>query len=249
MTKIHKSFVGILALLIIGIMFAVPTTIVKADSLNNGEKEISSYASISVPHVMVETYNVAVQYNWQVGMGGDEIALSPNGRDFSLMGDRVYRSNDFADGVGEKNCEPNLYAGKSYDSYSNTYSGITTLEHEVYMGDHYVVRYGYDANYNAVGIFPYWIFGPSATIPTSYDQEHYVWYHNSSNGHTIKGTIEYKGELQNIEVYIPWIGYKTSSVNVNGETFYLRTGPNRCSIIAKSSNLHAYDLKFAFGVD
>ena len=116
------------------------------------------------------------------------------------------------------------------------------------MGDYILVRYGYESRYSAGGVFAYWVFSSESTVPTSYDKDYYIWKHNSSNGHTIKGTIQYKGQLADIEVKIPWIGYKTSSVEINGETFYLRTGPNKCSIKAASSNVHTHDLRFAFGV-
>ncbi len=73
-------------------------------------------------------------------------------------------------------------------------------------------------------------------------------YHNAQAGDWVMGTIEYKGELKDVEVQIPASGTQESSVVVNGETFYLRTGPYRCSIRAVSSGLYVSNLRFAFGV-
>ena len=267
MKVLHKFFVGVLSFVLIVAMTTASTTIAMAASPALGDVTVleqdannvsndtvdmaSTYASIAAPTVIWDNtqYNMIVRYDWRVGRGGDEIAMSRNWQHYFLMGDILYRTYEFPENTGTNHCDPDYFLGKSYDSYSQTYSSsYTSLEHDVDMGDYILVRYGYESRYSAVGVFAYWVFSSESTVPTSYDKDYYIWKHNSSNGHTIKGTIQYKGQLADIEVKIPWIGYKTSSVEINGETFYLRTGPNKCSIKAASSNVHTHDLRFAFGV-
>ena len=265
MNKIHKSLVSILTLLMVVAVTTATTTVAMADSpivndvilldsavdIETNASAMSTTSSIAAPTVIWDNsqYNMIVRYDWRVGRGGDDIAMSQDWQHYYLIGDVIYRTNEFPEDIGTNHCDPDYFLGKSYNSSSNTYSSsYTSLEHDVDMGDYVLVRYGYDSRYTAVGRFAYWVFGPNSKIPTSYDQDYYIWKHNSSSGHTIKGTIQYKGQLADIEVSIPWIGYKTSSVIVNGETFYLRTGPNKCSIKAASSNLNVSDLNFAFGI-
>ena len=261
MRKIHKTIVRICTVVAAVLIPASSTILATAKSndqnnagtLNsiNSIEDISTYASLEAPTVNWDNsqYNMVVRYDWRVGRGGDELAMSKNWQNYVLIGDDVYRTDEFPEDTGTNHCDPYYFLGKSYNSSSETYSyDYTSLEHDVDMGEYTLVRYGYDSKYTCVGRYAYWGFSSNSTIPTSYDQDHYLWYHHSSNGHTIKGTISYKGQLSNIEVAIPWIGYKTTSVTINGETFYLRTGPNKCSIKAGSSNIRPTDVRFAFGI-
>ena len=269
MSKFHNFFVGILVFVLIASMATISNTIAIAESpivddvtafesaINNSTtsrsiNEISTQTSIAAPTVIWDNtqYNMIVRYDWRVGRGGDDLAMSRNWQYYNLIGDVIYRTYEFPEYVGTNHCDPDYFLGKSYNSSLKVYSSsYTSLEHDVDMGEYILVRYGYESKYSAVGRFAHWSFGSESTIPTSYDQDHYIWNHNSSNGHKIKGTIAYQDQLADIEVTIPWIGYKTSSVVINGETFYLRTGPNRCSIKAQSSNLYAYKLNFFFGIE
>lgn len=70
-----------------------------------------------------------------------------------------------------------------------------------------MTRYGYDSLYPAVVRIPYWLYGPETKVPTRYDQTNFVWTHNLGDGDEIKATIEYNGEVADLEVTIPWIGY------------------------------------------
>ena len=195
-------------------------------------------------------YNMVVYYDWAVGTGGDKVALGYNWQYYTNMNAPTYREYAFTDYVGTDHCDPDYFLGKSYYSLTDTYSAAyTSLERDVPQSNGVTnVRYGYDAKYTCVGRFNYLSVNVGSTIPTSYDQTHYIWDHNAGNGDVIKATIEYNGSYADIEVKIPLLGYKTSSVTVGGQTFYLRTGPNRCSIKAANSGLNPAYLNFAFGI-
>ena len=194
-------------------------------------------------------YNMVVFYDWAVGTGGDKVALGYNWQYYTNMGTPTYREYAFTDYVGTNHCDPDYFLGKSYYSLTNTYSFDTaSLEHTEYVNGVPNARYGRNAKYPCVGRFNFLSVNVGSTVPTSYDQTHYIWDHNSNNDYKIKATIAYNGEYADIEVDIPWIGYKTSSVTVGGQTFYLRTGPNRCSIKAANSGLNPAYLEFAFGL-
>ena len=85
---------------------------------------------------------------------------------------------------------------------------------------------------------------------TGNDQSGNMWNHGGTSSKKIRGTIVYDGIAENIDVDIPWLGYKTSeSVTIKGVTFTLRCGPNKVSIKASSSVLcNGNTTFFAFGV-
>ena len=199
----------------------------------------------SVSHNRTQ-YNMVVFYDWAVGTGGDKVALGYNWQYYTNMGTPTYREYEFTDYVGTNHCDPDYFLGKSYYSLTNTYSYDTaSLENTEYVNGVANARYGYNAKYICVGKFNINIV---TSIPTSYDQTNFIWTHNAGRSDIIKATIEYNGEVADIEVTVPLLGYKTSSVTVGGQTFYLRTGPNKCSIKAANSGLNSAYLNFAFGV-
>ena len=208
--------------------------------------------AIEAPSVTWNTtqYNTVVFYDWAVGTGGDKVALGYNWQYYTNMGTPTYREYAFTDYVGTYHCDPDYFLGKSYYSLTNTYSFDTTsFERTEVINGVQNARYGYDAQYKCVGRFNFLSVNVGSTIPTSYDQTHYIWNHNSNKDHTIKATIAYNGEYADIEVDIPWIAYSTKSVTVGGQTFYLRTGPNKYSIKAANSGPNPAYLEFAFGID
>ncbi len=91
--------------------------------------------------------------------------------------------------------------------------------------------------------------GEYVSIPTSYDEDYNLWEHGGDTGQTIKGTVVYKGIAKNIEVTIPWIGYKSSSIQIGDVEFSLRTGPNKVSIKASKKIITDANNLFAFGVN
>ena len=78
-----------------------------------------------------------------------------------------------------------------------------------------------------------------------------MWYHNSSGGHRIKGTIAYGGYARNIEVNIPSNGLNLSEyITIDNVTFQLRCGKYRVSIKASVPvTCNNANIKFAFGVE
>lgn len=204
---------------------------------------INTTSSILAPNFTHRVYNTAVWYQWTPGTGGDQVAMTRDSLYYDIMGS-YYRDVAVVYEIGSRKCDPDYYAGKTYNSATNWYSSDT---HSIEYLDGNVMRYGYDSQYPAVVRIPYWLYGPETKVPTRYDQTNFVWTHNLGDGDEIKATIEYNGEVADLEVTIPWIGYSTDSVTLNGVTFYLRTGPSKCSIKA-GSDVSVVDIRFAYGV-
>ena len=255
----RKKLFCLLLVLFVSIISAISVNaVLAAESQNDvnytenySESEIANRStSVDAPTVIWDNsqYNMIVRYDWRVGRGGDDLYKSSNWQYYLSVGDVLHRTYEFPDRETAY-CAPDYFIYKSYSTPTDTFSDTTSLEHEIDMGTYVKVVYGYDCRYTAVGVFPYWKYSQENSIATSYDQTDHIWDHNSSNGHYIKATIEYQGVLSDIEVKIPWIGYRTSQVTINGVTFYLRTGPNRCSIKAGQSNVPANQVKFMFGIE
>lgn len=218
--------------------------IVDAKKLNveNAEEDIAVYSAPAVPTLYVETFNTAVVYNWKVGQGGDKLYLKNYNLTYDTY-DVVYREIVFARKYYGKNCDPYYFEAKSYSTTTNLYSDTITLEKQVTEDG--TVRYGFDSNYSVNMYFDAMV----NYVPTSFDQNGFIWNHGGSNGRIIKATIMYNDYISDIEVKIPLLGYKTSQAILNGVKFELRTGPNRCSIRTTKSDLSRTGLKFAFAVD
>ncbi len=210
-------------------------------------------AAIDAPILTWTAYNTLVHYDWRAGHGGDELYMM-NGDPYQNWS---IRSGSYSETVwphatdwGYNLCSPCYWSAKTYNSIAKTYSEQTTeICYGVDMGNIISMRYGYECKYNVVGRFNSSMVNMGSKIPTSYDKDNYIWKHHSKKGHTIKGTIMYHDQYSDIQVSIPLVGYKTTSVTLDGQTFYLRTGPNKCSVKAKSSGIPAQELFFAFGID
>lgn len=195
------------------------------------------------------SYNMLVIYEWTVGAGGDQLAISQNNLDFIPCGKAFLRQYSFPEYVGTDICAPDYQYAKSYNSSTRLYSpGKVQTEHTVTdsNGTQHVL-YGYPAQYTMVGQFAYW--STSGDVPQKYDQNKYVWYHNANDGDTIKATFIYDGVFADIEVKIPWLGTKTSEVTIKGVKFQLRTGPNKCSFRVNQSGVNSALVEFAFGIE
>jgi len=70
------------------------------------------------------------------------------------------------------------------------------------------------------------------TIPTSFDQTGSVWYHGGSGKKTIYYSIAYNDQVADGNFNIPFLGYSTSSVTIDGVTFTIRSGSHKVSIKA-----------------
>lgn len=170
MKKTRKTFVGILTLLLITSITTVSTALVTAnapvdgdgtalesivnDENANSKDALSTYdAYPSAPTVIWDNtqYNMVVRYDWRVGKGGDDLAMSKNWQNYYRIGDVFYRTYEFPENTGTDHCDPEYFLAKSYDSPSKTYSlSYASLEHDVDMGDYTLVRYGYESKYSAV---------------------------------------------------------------------------------------------------
>lgn len=206
---------------------------------------------IQPPNLNHTSYNTMVTYRWTVGYGADKVDLSRNLSYWTAEYDMEYFDLESPGvyGTGEKYLQANFYYAKSYNSVTNLYSEkLTSVEHTVIIDGVNHVRYGYDSLYAAVAGLPKASLSTAITVPTSFNQDNFVWYHNAKTAKTIKATIAYNNVVRNTEVTIPLLGYNSTYVIVNGVKFTLRTGPKKCSLIADQSGIPAYQIRFAFGI-
>lgn len=220
-----------------------PTTIISNQSINN---TVALSNSLPVPIVNTTIYNTAVKYSWHAGIGANALGMGYGNTSPVIFNTTNYKEIAYITD-GNKECVPHYYWGMSYNSETNSYSDKTTTAWEEETGDHiFKVHYGHNAKYTVVGKLNKAMI--SGDIPTSYDQTNFIWDNNAKNYHIIKGTISYHGYISDIEVSVPPLGYKTTSVTLDGVTFSLRTGPWKCSIKVNKAGQSVSTLGFAFGV-
>ncbi len=217
-------------------------TIYTVTELAVGDRQISA-GNIYYNHAT--TYNTAVVYEWNTNSNGTELALSSTNVAYTLMGTTTYKDIAFPTLSGEKNCEPQFKYAKNYNKATNSYSTYTTIAWEQDKGDYIQTNYSYDCKYIVDGHFSI-AHATSAEVPTEYDKGGFTWNHGGNVGTTIYGTVSYDGDVSDIEVKIPLLGYKTSSVVVGGVKFSLRTGPKKVSIKANSyASIVTFNFAFA----
>ncbi len=218
-----------------------------ADSINidkgtvkklNAEKVIDAIF-IRKPNYNCDTtsYLFAVKYDITAGKGGDRVACKySNTYNYSLCGDSsTYTYVSFPNYLATNNktyCDIPGSNYKTYDTVTKKYS--------------YENIYVYGTNCQWMPTAIYGGGGGYTYVPTSYDQQGFIWEHGGNSQKTIIATICYEATVYNIKVDIPWIGYKSTTVTINGFEFSLRTGPNKCSIKCKQSNANSGALRFAF---
>lgn len=200
------------------------------------------------------TYIFAVKYDWYA-QGGDRVAFSmyPN-RAFSICGDSPHYSQIcFPDPTYANTPIPNVcsvhfgYYFKSYntstgnfsDSYSTCEEVISVTEANGY--EHSQAIYGHQCALNPKDCY----VTHFDSIPTKWDVEgRNLWSHGG--GDVLVATIRYKDKVFNTKTSIPWLGWSTSSIVLDGVTFSIRTGPNKCSVICDKNDLSDSDFDFAF---
>ncbi len=236
---LSKSMLFVMAMLVFALAVAQCLTMTVAEASDYVASPTIEYDNI--------TYNTAVVYKWKAGSGADKIAVSANYQYFSIIDSSTFTEICLPYYVGDNICYIQNINAKSYNSATNTYSAMATIEYTQYVIDGVVKSvYGYPCKYKPKGILSRAIGG---YIPTSYDKNHYLWSHGADTGAMIKGTVTYKDKCADIQVKIPWIGYNSSSVTIEGITFDLRTGPNKCSLRCRQSGIYNGEVGFAFGID
>lgn len=217
----------------------------------DSEPEITMVAAApGAPSLVIQQYYTAVAFRWTAGENGTEIAISGNNQDYIRMGTRTFNEYAFTElfRANDTECRPQYWYAKSYNP-SIGYSSATTAIYDTY--DDEGNKTGNDVVRNCIYPVANGMVLTNTTIdvPTKFDQNEFIWDHKAGNGDVIKGTVKIDDKyISNIEVTIPWIAYRTSSVTLNGITIYLRTGPNRCSIRVDSAGVTATRLVFSFGI-
>lgn len=258
-----KSIILSLLTLIVGVTCVAGGTSAFADTYDfkskvwqNSSVTFNDYTTASLyssyidsPSLSWTQFNTAVQFVWGAGSGGNALQFSRNGIDWSTVNSDTYILNEFSNILNHNNrCEPFEHMFRTYNTSTGEYSGSDTLQQLRYSEDGYFYYfYGEFCKYEVVNGITRVV--ATSYVPTSFDQSGYVWEHNSGYNHWIRGTIAYGDAIADIEVRIPFMFTYSSSVTLSGVTFTLRTGPNKCSIKAGSSNVLAGEVKFSFGVD
>lgn len=220
------------------------------------DDELSTYATLSKPIFNIDqsTYLFAVKYDWY-SVGGDRVMGSRyTNQNFAEMGNSPhYTEYQFPFQSAHDSatlCVPRDYYYKSYDTATKTMSySYSTSEHTATVTDkngntYTATVYGYDCQLTPVYSFEE--FALHGTIPTSFDEDHYVWYHRANKNYKVVATLRYKDKCVNMKVTIPSIGLRTSNVYIDDVKFSIRSGPNRCSLKCDKENVR--DFNFAFGV-
>ena len=83
-------------------------------------------------------------------------------------------------------------------------------------------------------------------MATSWDQTGFVWNHGAAMGTVLKGTFRYGNLFEDIEVKVPLLGTKTTTVTISGVKFQFRAGPNKCSVRTTGKDITGVD--FAYGI-
>lgn len=218
----------------------------------NAETDAVQAAAPAPPSLTMNTYNTAVSFTWTVGSGGDSMQFSGNNINWRTVHASTYTIHQFPSVWDhDDRCEPDDHLYRSYNTSTGLYSQTISLEKTVTVGEGLeILLYGGQCRFKVVdGLDISEIPRDELySMPTSFDQTHYIWNHNASNGDIIKATIAYQDEIVDIEVDIPWIAWHNKEVTLNGVTFSLRTGPNRCSIKVNQTGIRVTDVQFMFGI-
>ncbi len=251
-----KKMILASSFLIVSAFVACTTVSAKENYIVNEENALNEYSTLQNtqvetpenPTVDPKCYNVAVKYVWDVGYGGNELEYTYNYTDYIKTGLTHFENIFFPNGPDTKNCDDLRYFRfRSYNTYTGLYSEDTTLESTKYEPG--TVRYGRNCKYKLVSRFQYNRFSPDKNLPTDFDQEYCIWEHKSGFNHTIKATIAYNGYISDFDLWIPWIGYSTTSISLGNTEFELRSGPWKCSLRAKQSNIKGVEVQFGFGIE
>ncbi len=141
-----------------------------------------------------------------------------------------------------QSCKPSLYLVSAYCKACKTLSNVNaTIVNDV------------NNAYNATARHGCIDYQTSGQIQTSFDQEGSIWEHHGSTGKRIYFSICYNGvaagDGDTASVEIPWIGYRSTELKVNGVTFTVRTGPKKVSVKASETvSCDKYGNLFAFYV-
>ena len=212
--------------------------------------EVNAEVTVEPPNLVITIYNCAVTYEWRLRKSGQILYW---GTEYNLTPYEGNQKEIVLPYDGDRYCKPARTAAKAYDPVNKVFSSLVTTEYEVKLSQNEtIILYGEYCKYSMIAQFNRQLFAES--FPTAFDQNSgtartNVWNHTGSNGRVIRGTIGYNQEVKDIDVSIPWIGYRYSDeVEVGGVRFQLRTGPSRVSIRALD-NANAAGVYFAFGLE
>lgn len=226
------------------------TSTLKREHTVNSKYETADILGIPTCDRDYDTYNMAVVYGWEAGSGGTKLALSHNTYYYDIFNTTQYEENAFPSSVNKIICIPNYQYGKTMNDIGQ-YSGVLNLEHTIkIMGTTgniiQVVTSGDVPKYKCIAYYDFAPLPIGATVPKTFKQERFVWNHECSTGKTIRATIDYMGELRDIDIVVPSIFGRIKGVTIKGIEFEMRVGNSTVSIRTKNNGVSAFDIKFAY---
>lgn len=196
---------------------------------------------INTPVCEITPFRFGVQYHWTTGEGADDISVSTSPTYYNLIGDTTFDENIVVNSYNPSICPSYYDCAASYYSSLDTYSSFV---YSTDFNDDYPGQYGRSMfptrNYfnNPYG---------ASQIPCNLDQAGFIWDHEGSSSNKFYATIAYNNDMVDVEVDIPFLGYKSVDFIVGGQSFRIRTGPNRASIRANGGrNIPINDFAMAF---
>lgn len=211
----------------------------KAEETNKETQQISTpRVVINTPVCQIIKFRFGVQYHWTTGEGADDISVSTSPIYYNLIGDTTFDENIVVNSYNPSICPSYYDCAASYYSSLDTYSSF---------------KYSTDFNDGQYGrcMFPTrnYFNNPygASQIPCNIDQEGFIWNHEGSSSSTFYATVAYNNDMVDVEVDIPFLGYRSVDFVVGGQSFRIRTGPNRASICANGGrNIPINDFAMAF---
>ena len=224
-----------------------PTHLITMEQFSDNSTRAYGLA-LEKPILSSTAYNVAAKYTWFASNGANALAMYTSYH--PDLAPEIFETTTFTEvsfpATGTKDCRAHYILGASYNTNTGDMSNKYDLSWAEATGSGTTkIRYGIDAKYN----IKYQINHAQAPakFPTSYDQSYFEWKHSAKNYSTLKGTISYHGYVSDIEVVVPWIGTKESSVTLDGVRFSFETGPWWGTIKANKS-VNTSEVGFGFAV-
>ena len=219
-----------------------PTCIVYALRPTNGET-MSNYCIWDDSHA----YNTAVVFRWQAGSYIDNnqvktgnLTLSPKGNIYYDVNNPYYEfsfpviNNDDKTSVGRE---------------TSNYTQISWIERN---SDGSIIKESntYKCRYKVVNKFNKLQY--MGNVPNSFSgddaKKFFKWAHNGNSKNAIKATLAYNDQITDVNINIPFIGYKNQDVSIGGANFTIRVGIDYVYLKA-AGEVPSAPLYFAFGVD
>lgn len=244
MNKIKKIILFTTVLLGVFGISKIDILAVESNTVIEPTTKVLVNSELNTPVCYIKQYNFGVSYQWTAGAGADDLSVSTSNVYYDLVGDIYFEENVVVNSYNPSFCPSYRSVAASYYSSLDEYSDFvySTDFNTANPGQYAQSRYSttnYFKNENAV-----------TQIPCQLDQVGFIWEHHANFNYRVYVTIRYNNEMVDVSVGIPFLfGYSSTDFTVGGQSFKLRTGPNKVSICANSDiNIPINDFAMAFNV-